>query len=337
MFRHARLVLRRGCARSRSRRSSCASTSRRSRSATASSATSASRVTTDFSMQKSLDRVAKNVRLAIQINERKKISGRVRGQQQGVVVDAARRADPADARLVRRLRGRRQRRRHPALLPGGRLLLRAGRLAPRAPVRRRGAHRLHDRRRARSCACAASSSPATSRCPPRELAEVVSVRKYPPLGLGAGGYVTGKQMEQDVERIVEHYQSTGLPRGEGARRGGDVAGGAGRSWAPSRRAPRRCRATRRRIYVRYTIDEGPRLVLASEDFRTADGEPLPYDKQFLLESVTLRPGRPLHARRRSATTAGAWSGCSATPATRRPASTPTSTASGDRVDARPGC
>ena len=38
----------------------------------------------------------------------------------------------------------------------------------------------------------------------QEPADVVTVRKYPPLGLGAGGYVTGKQMEQDVERILEH-------------------------------------------------------------------------------------------------------------------------------------
>ena len=37
------------------------------------------RVTTDFSMQKSLDRVAKNVRLAIQINEREEDQRRVRG------------------------------------------------------------------------------------------------------------------------------------------------------------------------------------------------------------------------------------------------------------------
>jgi hypothetical protein len=38
----------------------------------------------------------------------------------------------------------------------------------------------------------------------------VSVRKYPPLGLGSGGYVTGKQMEQDVERILEHYKGKGF-------------------------------------------------------------------------------------------------------------------------------
>ena len=40
------------------------------------------RVTTDFSMQKSLDRVAKNVRLAIQVNERKKITVAFEGNSQ---------------------------------------------------------------------------------------------------------------------------------------------------------------------------------------------------------------------------------------------------------------
>ena len=46
------------------------------------------------------------------------------------------------------------------------------------------------------------------------------------------------------------------------------------------------------IFVRFTIEEGPRMMLASEDFRTAAGEPLPYDKKFLIESVTTRPGDP---------------------------------------------
>src|SRR4029077_9913693 len=40
------------------------------------------RVTTDFSMQKSLDRDAKNVRLAIQISERKKITVAFEGNSQ---------------------------------------------------------------------------------------------------------------------------------------------------------------------------------------------------------------------------------------------------------------
>ena len=104
------------------------------------------RVTTDFSMQRSLDRVAKNVRLAIQINERKKITVAFEGNDK---VSSSTLRDE----LTLLSRGSYddfevgvQRRRHPALLPGRRLLLRARRLAPRAPVRRRGARRVHDRR-----------------------------------------------------------------------------------------------------------------------------------------------------------------------------------------------
>src|SRR6185503_3271036 len=46
--------------------------------------------------------------------------------------------------------------------------------------------------------------------PADQLAGVVSVRTYPPLGLGSGGYVTGTQLEQDVERLLEHYHSRGF-------------------------------------------------------------------------------------------------------------------------------
>ena len=68
-----------------------------------------------------------------------------------------------------------------------------------------------------SCRCAASSSSATRLSAP-ELAGVVSVRTYPPLGLGAGGYVTGRQLDQDVERLVAHYRARGFPRRRRPRR-----------------------------------------------------------------------------------------------------------------------
>src|SRR5262249_15562971 len=45
------------------------------------------------------------------------------------------------------------------------------------------------------------------------LRGVVSVRVFPFLGrigLGGGGYVTGRQMEQDTERLVDHYRSRGF-------------------------------------------------------------------------------------------------------------------------------
>ena len=76
------------------------------------------RVTTDFSVGKSVDRAAKNVRVGITINERKRIIVAFEGNGSQSNVGAAGRPDAVFARVVRRLRGGRQRRRHPAPLPG---------------------------------------------------------------------------------------------------------------------------------------------------------------------------------------------------------------------------
>src|SRR6185436_708231 len=124
-----------------------------------------------------------------------------------------------------------------------------------------------------------------------ELADVVSVRKYPPLGLGSGGYVTGKQLEQDVERIVEHYQGLGFLEAKAHAEAATSPAALGQLGAVAAGADTVSRDAKT-IFVRYTIEEGPRLVLCSEDFRTEKGEPLPYDKNFLLETVATRPGDP---------------------------------------------
>jgi outer membrane protein insertion porin family len=130
--------------------------------------------------------------------------------------------------------------------------------------------------------------------PSSELAEVVSVRNFPVLGyvgLGEGGYVTGRQIEQDAERLVEHYRGRGFPevtaRGEAAT-SPEALGALGAVAAGAESESRDAKA----IYVRFTIVEGPRVMLRSEDFKTDDGSPLPRDKGFLLESVSLRPGEP---------------------------------------------
>ena len=99
-------------------------------------------------------------------------------------------------------------------------------------------------------------------------------------------------MEQDVERIVEHYKSRGFLGGAGPRGGGDVDATRSASWAPWRPPPTRRRATRRASTCATRSTRARVWSLASEDFRTAGGEPLPYDKQFLLDSVTARPGDP---------------------------------------------
>jgi outer membrane protein insertion porin family len=127
-----------------------------------------------------------------------------------------------------------------------------------------------------------------------ELAEIVTVRTFPLLGyvgLGTGGYVSGRQVEQDAERLVDHYRAHGFPqvtvRGEAAT-SRDAIGALGAIAAGAETTSRGATA----IYVRFTIDEGPRVRLRSETFRNAEDGPLPYDDKYLLESVSLRPGQP---------------------------------------------
>jgi outer membrane protein insertion porin family len=127
--------------------------------------------------------------------------------------------------------------------------------------------------------------------PSSVLARVVSVRTFPLLGyigLGAGGYVTGRQIDQDAERLVEYYRARGFPeaaaRGEAATER-EALGAIGAVAAGAELASRDARA----IYLRFTIEEGPRVTLKTETFRAVGG-PLPYGERFLLESVALRPG-----------------------------------------------
>ncbi len=246
------------------------------------------RVTTDFSMQRSVDRVAKNVRLAININERKKItvafegndktsSGTLRDEltlsargsyddfEVASSADAIQRHYQADGFFFARVDWRRER-----LSADEERVVFTIDEGPQLRVR-------------------GIEFEGNKALPAGELADVVSVRKYPPLGLGSGGYVTGKQMEQDVERLLEHYHSKGYLEAKARADAATSREAIGQIGAVAAGADTVSRDAKS-LYVRFTIEEGPRLTLASEDFRTADGEPLPYDKQFLLESVTTRPG-----------------------------------------------
>jgi outer membrane protein assembly complex protein YaeT len=127
--------------------------------------------------------------------------------------------------------------------------------------------------------------------PGKTLAGVVTVRTYPWLGLGGGGYVTGRQMEQDSERLVEYYRSKGYLE---ARAHADAAtskealGMLGAVVAAAETVSR----DESSIYVRFTVEEGPRTTLAGVDFRTDDGRPIPYDLPFLMKSIQLLPGEP---------------------------------------------
>src|SRR6185295_5250075 len=225
------------------------------------------RVTTDFSMQKSLDRMAKNVRLAININERKKISVAFEGNNKvssstlrdeltlltrgsyddfevTSSADAIQRYYQADGYFFARVDWRRERlsadeeRIVYTIDEGPQLRVRGIEFVGNKAVRG------------------------------GELADVVSVRKYPPLGLGSGGYVTGKQLEQDVERILEHYKGKGFLEVQAHAEAATSAAALGALGAVAAGAETVSRDAKT-IFVRFTIEEGPRMMLASEDFRTA--------------------------------------------------------------------
>jgi outer membrane protein insertion porin family len=251
------------------------------------------RVTTDFNLQNSIDRNAKNVRLAITVNERKRISiafegngnesnGKLRDKltmfdrgsyddyEVSASADAVQRYYQTEGYFFARVDWRRER------ISGeeDRLTF----VVDEGPeLKVRGIDFVGNRV-----------------LPSSELEEVVTVRMYPflgDIGLGNGGYATGRQIEQDAERLVDHYRAKGFPEvtahGEAAT-SREALGALGAVAAGAETESRDARA----IYLRFTIEEGPRVILKAEDFRSTEGGPLPYDKAFLLESVSLRPGEP---------------------------------------------
>ncbi len=248
------------------------------------------RVTTDFSVHKSIDRAAKNVRIGIAINERKRIVVAFEGNSSqsssalqdeltlfsrgsyddyevGASADAIQRHYQQQGNFFARVEWRRER----LSADQERIVfsIDEGPVLKVRDVEFAGAHAL-------------------SR---QELAEVVSVRPYPFWGIGSGGYATGKQLEQDVERLLAHYRARGFVEAKArvdAATSRAAVGALGATAAATETASREAGE----LYVRFSIDEGPRLILAAEELHSADGTPLPYDPQFLLGSLALRPGAP---------------------------------------------
>jgi outer membrane protein insertion porin family len=248
------------------------------------------RATTDFSVQKSVDRNNKNVRLNIHINERKRVNvvfegntstsssalrdeltllsrGSYDDYEVSASADAIQRYYQQRGRFLARVDWRRER----LSAEEERIVF----MIDEGPeLRVRGIE-----------------FAGNSRLSSKELADVVSVRKWPWMGLGAGGYVTGRQMEGDVERIVEHYKSKGFLEAKARAEAATSPAALGQIGAVAAAADTTSRDARE-IHVRYTVDEGPQLLVGVESFRTDNGAPLPYTKRFLYESVTLKPGAP---------------------------------------------
>lgn len=248
------------------------------------------RVTTDFSVGHSVDRAAENVRIGVTISERKRIVVAFEGNasqsygtlmdtitlfsrgsyddyEVGASADAIQHHYQENGNFLARVEWRRER-----------LSAEEERIVfsiDEGPVLK-----------VRSIDFAGARA-----LSPGELAEVVSVRPYPFLGIGSGGYATGKQLEQDVERLLTHYRAKGFLETKARVDAATTPAALGQVGAIAAAAETSSRDARE-LHVRFTIDEGPRVTLASEDFQSTDATPLPYGRQFLLDSVALRPGAP---------------------------------------------
>jgi outer membrane protein assembly factor BamA len=248
------------------------------------------RVTSDFSVDKSVDRNAKNVHLGVHISERKRIVVAFEGNanqsasslkdqltlftrgsyddfEAGASADAIARYYQQHGFFFARVDWRRER-----LSADEERLIFVIDEGPELKVR--GVEFVGNR---------AFSGKA--------LGDVVTVREYPPLGIGAGGYVTGRQLEQDTERVLDFYRGKGFLEAKAradAATAREALGELGAVVAGAETVSRDAKE----IYVRFTIEEGPRVMLSSLTFKADDGSPLPYTNEFLLKSVALRPGHP---------------------------------------------
>ena len=132
--------------------------------------------------------------------------------------------------------------------------------------------------------------------PAGQLAGVIQTRPFPAIGaigLGEGGYLTNKQLEQDEKRIADYYRRHGYPD---ANVEGEVASdpalfdSAG-AMAASLSAAAASGRTDGDLYVRFTIDEGPFVMVKDVDVSYMGDHKT--DRLEALKHVRLRPGLPL--------------------------------------------
>jgi outer membrane protein insertion porin family len=132
------------------------------------------------------------------------------------------------------------------------------------------------------------------------LAGEIRTKEFPFLGvigLGEGGFATLRQLELDVQSLVDYYESIGRP---GTKVRAEIAPAPGQ-WRPAPTGtkaaiPREDEPAWRKahaLYLRFLIDEAPLLWVADMRFRSVDpATPLPRDDQFLRKSLRTVLGAP---------------------------------------------
>jgi outer membrane protein assembly complex protein YaeT len=123
------------------------------------------------------------------------------------------------------------------------------------------------------------------------LRKVIKTRTFPWLGwigLGEGGYVTDLQVEQDVDRLVKHYREQGFPATRAVPEIAPDPALLGRPGALAAAALSGAVAASRKLWVRFTLFEGPRLTVEEV---VIEGNSV-LKKDVLLGQLELGRGRP---------------------------------------------
>ena len=126
------------------------------------------------------------------------------------------------------------------------------------------------------------------------LAERIRTRVYPflgILGLGEGGFASLRQLALDVQGLVDHYTSVGYPN---TKVRAEIAPTQGH-WLPLpasiERADEAIWRNADSLYVRFLIQEAPLLWVAGMEFQCiVPGETLPRKEEFFMDSLRTVPG-----------------------------------------------
>lgn len=127
------------------------------------------------------------------------------------------------------------------------------------------------------------------------LEDHIRTKEYPTLGflgLGEGGYASLRQLELDVQSLVDHYAGIGHPD---TKVRADIAPSPGQ-WRPLSPAPESDDTlwrTADSLYVQFTIEESPLVRVGSMRFQCSQpGEALPHPDAFYMASLRTAVGGP---------------------------------------------
>ncbi len=128
------------------------------------------------------------------------------------------------------------------------------------------------------------------------LADRIRTRVYPflgILGLGEGGFASLRQLDLDVQSLTDYYAAVGYPN---TKVSAEIAPRPG-LWRPLPKTIEHSEEAVWRnadsLYVRFLIDEAPLLWVAGIAFKClVPGETLPHDDAFYLDSLRTVVGAP---------------------------------------------